>query len=94
MPYGVKISSIDISDAVKKLKEHGIEAFEGKGILVIPCSTPEEIFDLANDVRRIFKEVGYNKSWQINPYYYDKKQSLTDIMYNQEGDLNSESNEE
>ncbi len=86
MPYGVKISSIDISDAVKKLQEHGVEAFEGNGILVIPCSCPEEIFDLANNVRRIFKEVGYNKSWQINPYYYDKNQT--------KGDFNNEDYEE
>lgn len=61
-----------ISDAVLELKARGIESFEGSGILIIPCSSPEEIYDMAGKVRRIFKEIGYEKSWQIDPYYLDK----------------------
>ena len=62
-----------MNKAINYLKEKGIDAFDGgSGILVIPCTTPEEIYDLANKVRKYFKEIGYEKSWQINPYYYDE----------------------
>ena len=73
--------TISIQDGIRYLKESGIESFEGSGILVIPCSSPDEIYDLANKVRRIFKECGYNKSWQIDPYYFDRRQSLTGQMF-------------
>lgn len=73
--------TIDIIEGVRILKENGVESFEGSGILVIPCSSPEEIYDLANKVRRIFKECGYNKSWQIDPYYYDRRETLAAQMY-------------
>lgn len=65
---------ISIESAIEALnKLYNIKAFESSGILVIPCSSPEEIFDLACKIRRIFKEIGYEKSWQIDPYYYQKK---------------------
>lgn len=62
----------DISAAIARLKENGIESFEGSGILIIPCTEPEQIYDLVNKVRRIFKEIDYQKSWQVDPYYYQK----------------------
>ena len=62
----------DISAAIARLKEDGIESFEGSGILIIPCDNPEVIYDLATKARRIFKEIGYEKSWQVDPYYRDK----------------------
>jgi hypothetical protein len=62
----------DISAAIARLKKDGIESFEGSGILIIPCDDPEAIYDLATKVRRIFKEIGYEKSWQVDPYYWDK----------------------
>ena len=62
----------DISAAIARLKEDGIESFEGSGILIIPCTNPEAIYDLATKARRIFKEIGYEKSWQVDPYYWDK----------------------
>ena len=62
----------DISAAIARLKKDGIESFEGSGILIIPCTEPEQIYDIANEVRRIFKEIDYQKSWQIDPYYYQK----------------------
>lgn len=63
----------DISAAIARLKEDGIESFEGSGILIIPCTSPDDIFDLAMKARRIFKEINYEKSWQVDPYYYQKK---------------------
>ena len=57
-------------EALDKL--YNIQAFEHMGILVIPCSSPDEIYELASNVRRIFKEIGYEKSWQIDPYYYER----------------------
>lgn len=70
-----------IEEAIKHLKENGIEAFEGAGIVIIPASSPEEIYDLAGRVRKIFKECGYTKSWQIDPYYYDRQSSLSKEMF-------------
>lgn len=64
---------IDISQAVKELNDRGIEAFEGAGsILIIPCSSPDDIYDLASKARRVFREIGYYKSWQVDPYYYER----------------------
>lgn len=62
----------DVSAAIARLKKDGIGSFEGSGILIIPCTEPEQIYDLVNKVRRIFKEIDYQKSWQIDPYYYQK----------------------
>lgn len=73
----------DIGKAIEYLKENGIESFEGAGILVIPASNPEEIYDMASKVRRLFKEIGYEKSWQIDPYYIQRHKSLTSEMYSQ-----------
>ena len=58
--------------AVKYLKENGIEAFEGSGILIIPCTSPEEIYDFVSKVKNLLKDIGYEKSWQIDPYYYER----------------------
>ena len=55
----------DISAAITRLKEDGIESFEGSGILIIPCNDPEAIYDLATKARRIFKEIGYEKSCRL-----------------------------
>jgi len=62
----------DIPTAIAELEKYGIESFELSNILVIPCGSPEEIYMLANKVRRIFKGIDYQKSWQIDPYYYVK----------------------
>ena len=62
-----------MKEAIKYLKENGIEAIEGSGILIIPCSKAEEIYDLVSKVKNLFKDVGYEKSWQIDPYYYERK---------------------
>lgn len=63
----------DISAAIEYLQTKGIEAFEGSNILIIPCTEPEQIYDLVNKVRMIFKEIDFQKSWQIDPYYFQKK---------------------
>ena len=82
----------DIGVAIEHLSKSGIEAFDGHGILVMPASSPEDIYPLAEKARRIFKEIGFEKSCRIDPYYYSKKQTITDIMYNQKGDLSNEGN--
>lgn len=63
----------DIRLAVKHLKMQGIEAVEGSGILVVPCSSPSEVLDLVSIVKRHLNDVGYDKSWIIDPYYYEPK---------------------
>lgn len=62
----------DILAAITRLDEEGIESFPGNGILVIPCDSPDDIYPLANKIRRIFKEIGFEKSWQIDPYYHQR----------------------
>lgn len=71
----------DIGKAIDALKAIGIEAFEGAGILIIPASSPEEIFDLANRCRRLFKEIDYQKSWQIDPYYLERRNAISGKMF-------------
>lgn len=73
--------STDIDRAILYLKNHGIDAFNQDSILVIPCSSPEEIYDMAGKARRLFKEIGYEKSWRIDPYYFDRKNSLIGQMF-------------
>ena len=70
-----------IERAIEHLKTLGIKSFEREGILVIPVSSPDDIYDTANKIRRIFKEIGYDKSWQIDPYYIHDKESLRSEMY-------------
>ena len=74
----------DIGKAIEALKEHNIESFDGHGILVIPASSPEDIYPMAEKARRIFKEIGFEKSWRVDPYYYDKKISLTGVMFDED----------
>lgn len=62
----------DILAAINALKEKGIEAFDVSNMLVIPVSNPEDIYPTVGKVRRIFKEIDYQKSWRIDPYYYAK----------------------
>ena len=71
----------DIPVAIESLKKNGIEAFELSNILVIPVDKPDDIYPMANKARRVFKEIGYEKSWQIDPYYYEKRQTLNGEMY-------------
>ena len=82
-----------IDKAILYLKERGIDAVEESGILVVPCSSPEDIYPLANNLRRYFKEIGYNKSWSIDPYFYQKRGSIDYEMFNMKGD-NYEHNKE
>lgn len=71
----------DISQAIEALKENGIEAFDSNNMLVIPVATPEEIYPTVERVMRIFKKIDFQKSWQVDPYYYVRHESLTAEMY-------------
>ena len=72
---------IDIDEAVNILKMRGIEAFELSGVLTVPCESPDDIYDMADKLRRIFKEIGFEKSWRIDPYYLEHRKTLTGEMY-------------
>lgn len=67
----------DISTAVDYLKSNGVDAVEGSGILVIPydyiSEFPDEFTKIVSKVKGLLKEIGYDKSWQIDPYYYTKR---------------------
>lgn len=71
----------DISTAIEALKGIGIESFELSRILVIPVDKPEDIYPTVEKARRVFKQIGYEKSWQVDPYYYEKRQNLNGQMY-------------
>ena len=58
--------------AVEALKDEGIKAFERMGIISIPVESPEEIEPMVRTVKNIFKRIGYEGSWQVDPYYYEK----------------------
>jgi len=71
----------DILEAISALKKIGIEAFELSSILVIPVDKPKDIYPTVEKARRVFKQIGYEKSWQVDPYYYEKRQTLNGDMY-------------
>ena len=59
--------------AIKFLQERGINSFEQAGILVVPVSSVEELYGMISTVKSLLKECGYDKSWRIDPYYYENK---------------------
>lgn len=79
----------DIDRALLYLKDNGIEGFSQDSILVIPCSSPEEIYNMAGKVRRLFKEIGYEKSWRIDPYYFERRSSLAGQMFDNSQEIHS-----
>jgi hypothetical protein len=66
----------DTNKAIQHLKENGVAAFEHGGIVVVPCDSPEEILDLASKVKRLFKEIDFQKSWEISPYILQPEYSV------------------
>ena len=73
--------STTIEDAIKHLSSKGIDCFERMGILVIPVESCEELDVQANVVKKNLNAIGYDKSWQIDPYYYENKDRGFDEMY-------------
>lgn len=71
----------DIDQAINYLEEKGIKSHNTAGILEIPVDSPEDIVDMVSKAKKYLQDIGYDKSWQINPYYYDEKASLTHDMY-------------
>ena len=62
----------DILAAVDELKKHNVEAFEGRGMLVIPCNSPAEVLDVVTKAKSILKGIDYQKTWIVDPYYFEK----------------------
>lgn len=67
--------------AIQYLESKGIKAFEIMNILTIPVSSPEEIEPIVSRVKSYLKECGYDKSWRIDPYYYDHHNELHEDMF-------------
>lgn len=65
-----------IERAIKYLKERGIESFELMGILTIPIDSPDKLDSFVSTVSKLLKECGYNKSWRVDPYYYERHSSV------------------
>ena len=70
-----------IEKAIQYLKEHNIKSFELMGILVIPVDSPEHLDQTAKDIKRLLKECGYEKSWSLDPYYYERHKGIDGDMY-------------
>jgi hypothetical protein len=72
-----------IDKAILYLKENGIESFERMGILVIPVSSEDakRLDYIAKDIKRLLEKIGYDKSWSLDPYYYERHKSLEGEMY-------------
>ena len=66
----------DISLAIKYLESKGISAHETAGILEIPVESPEDVMDMVSVAKHHLQDIGYDKSWQINPYYYERREDL------------------
>lgn len=75
-----------IEKAIGFLKEKGIESFERMGILIIPVESPENLDQVAKDIKRLLNECGYDKSWSVDPYYYERHKSIIGEMYDSKGD--------
>ena len=69
----------DISKAIAHLKENGIDAVEVGGLVVIPYNyihdDPNKFCDTISKLKSLLKDIDYHKSWQIDPYYYEKKRN-------------------
>ena len=69
----------DISKAIQYLKENGVEdAVEVGGVLVVPYdyvhdADPDKIYRIISKLKGLLKDIDFNKSWMIDPYYYEKK---------------------
>lgn len=71
----------NIDEAVAFLKERGIESFGLMGILTIPIKSAEHLDQVASDISKLLKECGYEKSWRIDPYFYERHESLAGAMF-------------
>lgn len=79
-----------IEKAIAFLKEQGIESFERMGILIIPVDSPEHLDQIAKDIKRLLEKIGYDKSWSVDPYYYERHKSIIGEMYDSKGDNSNE----
>ncbi len=71
----------DFDTTIAFLKTKGIESFELMNILVIPVTSCEHLDQVAKDIKRLLNEVGYEKSWRLDPYFYEKRQTIEAEMY-------------
>lgn len=71
----------DISMAIDYLETKGIKSHETAGILEIPVDSPSDVLDMASIVKHHLQDIGYDKSWQINPYYYENKEKMFNDLH-------------
>lgn len=70
-----------IDRAIEYLKEHDIESFELSGVLVIPVSSANEILPMVSNVKAYLKDISYNKSWAVDPYFYEKRGKIEHDLF-------------
>ncbi len=75
---------MSIDEAILYLKSLGYtDCYEHMGILVIPVFDVSKLSQYAGRLKKIFKEIGYEKSWSIisNPHYFERKESVIGETY-------------
>ena len=72
---------MNIDEAIGYLEDNGIDAFEQAGIIVIPVGSVNELHDMVSTAKALFKECGYEKSWRIDPYYFENRDKNFGAMY-------------
>lgn len=69
----------DINKVIDHLKENDIDAVEVGSALVIPYDYIHDDADkfcgMVSKIKGLLRDVDYDKSWQIDPYYYDRKRN-------------------
>ncbi len=67
-----------VDEAVGHLRRRGISSFELSGILVIPVSPSDvdRLDSIAKNVKRTLDEIGYDKSWCLNPYHKETPKEM------------------
>lgn len=71
----------EFEKAIAHLKTKGIEAFELMNILTIPVESAENLDQVAKDIKRYLQECGYEKSWRLDPYFYERHRSIEGEMF-------------
>ena len=69
--------------AIEVLKEHGLESFVVSGILMIPIDSVDQLEETVQKVKNLLKECGYEKSWCVDPHYFERHKTITAAMYDE-----------
>ena len=67
--------------AIIFLKQHGYESFELSGVLMIPIDSVDRLEQTVSTIKKLLVQCGYDKSWCVDPHYYERRASLNGAMF-------------